>query len=171
MSDEQWRAVVGYEGLYEVSDQGKVRALARTTPRGNHRKAWMLSPDDGPRGHLRVQLRDAEYEPRKIFVHVLVLTAFGTPRPWPEAECRHLDGDPTNNTIGNLRWGSRSENALDRVRHGNDAMARKTHCPQGHPYDAVNTYWHQPKNGKSPTRDCRTCRAAANRRAQLRRVS
>ena len=53
----------------------------------------------------------------RVLIHRLVLTAFSGPCP-PGQECRHLDGDRTNNNITNLRWGSRLENSQDRIKHG-----------------------------------------------------
>jgi len=49
-------------------------------------------------------------------------------------------------------YGTYSENALDRVRHGRDRDAVKTHCPHGHPYDAENTF-----RNNLGSRCCRTC--------------
>jgi len=54
---------------------------------------------------------------RPAFVHQLVLKAFRGPRS-PGKQARHLDGDKLNNHISNLRWGTCSQNAQDRVRHG-----------------------------------------------------
>lgn len=51
-------------------------------------------------------------------IHQLVALAFVGPRPSPVHEVRHLDGNPANNDASNLAWGTRSENAMDRVRHG-----------------------------------------------------
>jgi hypothetical protein len=64
-------------------------------------------------GHLCVMF------PKKTerLIHVLVLEAFIGPCP-PGLECRHLDGDPSNNALDNLRWGTHLENCVDRDRHG-----------------------------------------------------
>lgn len=56
-------------------------------------------------------------KPRPFAVHALVLEAFVGPRP-EGMECRHLDGDPTNNALANLAWGTRAENIADKRRHG-----------------------------------------------------
>jgi hypothetical protein len=50
-------------------------------------------------------------------VHKLVLLAFVGPNP-PKYECLHANGDPADNRLVNLRWGTRSENIQDAVRHG-----------------------------------------------------
>lgn len=124
---EQWRAVVGFEGRYEVSDQGRVRSLDRTEK--FERVIWqtgkicsvarlhkgiLLVPEVvKASGYLRVQLGTGN----KIYVHTLVLTAFVGPCP-DGFECLHGDGERTNNRDFNLRWGTRLENVHDAIRHG-----------------------------------------------------
>lgn len=100
---EEWRPV-GRDPRYAVSSLGRVR---------------------GPSGRiLRPNMADGKYAQVRLgakstwkSVHILMLEAFVGPRP-PQCECRHLDGNPRNNTISNLAWGTRSENALDRTAHG-----------------------------------------------------
>lgn len=67
-------------------------------------------------GHLGVTLY-IDGQSRRRSVHVLVLEAFFGPCP-RGLECRHLDGNPANNTVGNLKWGTRQENVDDMVLHG-----------------------------------------------------
>lgn len=57
-------------------------------------------------------------------VHRLMLEAFVGPRP-DKHECRHADNDRTNNAIGNLSWGTKSQNQSDRVRHGTDQVGER----------------------------------------------
>ena len=119
--DEEWRPVVGYEGHYEVSDLGRVRALTREvrtcygTVRVQHGR--VLVPQNTRKGHLKVTLCPGDGTEQNRFVHVLVCEAFRGPRP-PGQETRHLDGDPKNNALVNLKWGTRSENTKDSIRHG-----------------------------------------------------
>ena len=54
---------------------------------------------------------------RKIHIHTLVLVSFVGPRP-DGHECRHLDGNKTNNHVTNLRWGTHAENRHDKILHG-----------------------------------------------------
>lgn len=155
MSAERWLPVVGHEGLYEVSDRGNVRSLprvvvdadGRTYPRGGQR----LTPHNrGGRGYLFVGMsREGKVTHRPV--HQLVLEAFTGPRTHGQEAC-HNDGNPSNNLAGNLRWGTRSENALDRVAHGTHSTASKTHCAKGHPYDAANTM-----RTREGWRKCKTC--------------
>lgn len=54
---------------------------------------------------------------KTVPVHRLVILAW-VGEPLPGQECRHLDGNPLNNQLGNLAWGTRAENAADREAHG-----------------------------------------------------
>lgn len=147
---EQWRAIVGWPG-YSVSSLGRVLGK-----RGNVLLAT-VSHD----GYLYVSLSDA---PRvvKRKVHQLVIEAFLHERP-AGMEVRHLDDDKTNNSVGNLVYGTQSENTLDMVAAGVHKEARKTHCPQGHEYTPDNLV--KSKRGK---RDCAECNRQRARAAWLR---
>ena len=149
---EEWKPIPGYEGLYSVSDQGRVRAEAKVTLRNGivqPRKQRMLSPVPLPSGHLKVRLtRDGHV--KAFLVHRLVLLAFVGPCPEGMEGC-HLDDDPKNNRLSNLRWDTRSANMHDRVRNGRHHNARKTECSQGHPFNEQNTYV------STKGRGCRTC--------------
>lgn len=64
----------------------------------------------------------------------------------------HLDGDPTNNHLDNLRWGTHQENVDDMTRHRTHRNARKTHCKHGHGFTPSSTYMRPDGN-----RDCKAC--------------
>lgn len=121
---EEWRPVVGWEGLYEVSDLGRVRSLDREIVAlsrwgdlvSKRHKGRVLTATPRRPGHLFVILADGERR-ESWFVHRLVLTAFVRPRRDRE-ECRHMDGNPKNNRLGNPKWGTRLENMADRGRLG-----------------------------------------------------
>jgi hypothetical protein len=104
---EVWKLVPEYDGKYEVSDQGRVRSFQRD-PQGR-----ILRPGRMPGGHLSVALGRGNSQ----CVHKLVLLAFVGVAP-DKHECRHLNGDPADNRLENLCWGTRSENIKDAVRHG-----------------------------------------------------
>ena len=63
---------------------------------------------------------------RTFNLHTLILLAFRGPCP-PGMECRHLNGDPTDNRAENLAWGTKVENAEDRDRHGTSLRGEKNH--------------------------------------------
>lgn len=120
--DERWRPVVGYEGLYEVSNQGRVKSLSRWRKGGSRNptcavRERILSPSPVNRyGHLAVGLsRDGVLTKRTV--HSLVAEAFLGPRP-DGMEVAHNDGDCAHNSADNLRYATRLSNMQDRVRHG-----------------------------------------------------
>lgn len=114
---EEWRPVLGWEGLYEVSDLGRVRSLSRGGYRGRIIKPY-LNRKDYPR--LMVALCDGKrkHGGRQAFptVHRIVLEAFVGPRPDGMEAC-HYNGDACDNRLKNLRWDTKMGNVADRRRH------------------------------------------------------
>lgn len=104
---ENWRPVVGYEALYEVSDLGRVRS-----PR------TILKPGKtGPYFYVNLSKGGVT---RMHSVHKLVLTAFIGPCP-KDKECRHFpDHNGSNNRLDNLSWATHSENIGDKYHNGTD---------------------------------------------------
>lgn len=117
----EWRAVVGYEGVYDVSDDGRVRRVSDNAG-GRGEK-----PLDQPR-EIKVRLDVGGYprvnlcrrgRAKQIFVHLLMLRAFVGPAPTPDHESAHENGVRTDNRLTNLSWKTHAENIADRMRHGN----------------------------------------------------
>lgn len=154
--NESWRPVPGFEALYLVSDLGRVRSA----------RSGRVLVGDGTR-HLRVTLSRAGRTTR-LLVHRLVLEAFVGPCP-PGMESLHENDIGADNRLANLRWGTRSENELEKVRNGNNPEARKTHCVNGHEFTAANTYKYRGKDGKGRAR--RMCRTCLRERQAKRRAS
>ena len=152
---EHWLPVVGYEGLYEVSDQGRVRSLDRCVRARDNgvrlAEGRLLNATTLRSGHKRVKLSN-DTNCKMALVHRLVLEAFIGPAPEGKPLALHNNDIPDDNRIENLRWGSYRDNQMDRVRNGRDANKNKTHCPQGHEYTEENTY-----SWKRGWRACRTC--------------
>lgn len=150
---ECWLPVPGWEDLYLVSDQGRVR----TQHKRSRAKNGFLKLRPKSDGYFHVALcRDGRRV--DIGVHQLVLLAFAGPRPAGK-EARHLNGNPADNRWPeNLVWGTKSENTYDRVRHGTHKDSRKTCCRHGHKFTPANTYMHAGK------RHCKTCRRDEKRR-------
>lgn len=160
---EEWRPVSSYEGYYEVSDLGRVRSVARRASNGRLWPSVVLKQVAHPNGHLQVHL-SRQNAKRTHWVHRLVLEAFVGPSP-EGMEALHRGGRPEDNRLANLEWGTRSKNMLDQVRHGVHFYASRTHCPQGHPYDDVNTYHEL----GAIHRKCRECMRAQWKRTNARR--
>lgn len=79
-------------------------------------------------GHIMVSLEKPEGGIRRAYLHQIILETFVGPCP-PGKEGRHFpDGDPTNNAITNLSWGSRSRNQRDRVAQGNSNRGVRNGC-------------------------------------------
>ena len=156
---EIWKPIPGYERFYEVSNQGRVRSLNRETKdamgRTRQWKGRILNPIKNNNGYLKVGLyKDGATQQKNI--HRLVLETFdGEPREGQVA-C-HNNGEPTDNRLANLRWGTQKENVADAIKHGRH-NGRATRCPSGHEYTSENTYI----CGKG-TRQCRTCQRIRQR--------
>lgn len=109
---EIWKDIPGYEGRYQVSDEGRVRSLphrVRLVVRGKETTRLfpgrLLRPGPQQSGHLSVAIGKGNSRQ----VHQLVLEAFVGPRP-AGCEVLHLNHNPADNRLENLRYGTRSEN-------------------------------------------------------------
>lgn len=109
---EIWKDIAGYEGLYQVSNLGRVKSLPRELKRFAGRKCItkerILTAHPNSKGYLRVQLKKDGTEERR-FLHRLVAEAF-IPNPDSKGEVNHLDNVPTNNGVENLEWVTHKEN-------------------------------------------------------------
>jgi len=156
MQSTQWLPIPGYEGLYEASDDGRVRSVL-PHPKGRTPARHVLAQSVHSNGYANVGLRNASGR-KVIGVHRLVALAFhGAPNPGDEA-C-HIDGNKLNNHARNLRWGTHAENVGDTVAAGNHFSFGRTltHCKRGHEFTPENTY------RNAGRRSCRACRNNAAR--------
>ncbi|WP_372732230.1 NUMOD4 domain-containing protein [Novosphingobium sp.] len=122
MNAENWKAVTGWEGLYEVSDLGRVRSLPRevyrpTTPFKIKGRVLKQFPDKN--GYPAVKL--CGENTRTKVVHQIVCEAFHGPKP-EGCVVAHNDGTKTNARADNLRWATFKENSADAIEH--DQLAR-----------------------------------------------
>lgn len=104
---EEWRSVPGF-ARHEVSSAGRVRCRAKSGMRPPRLLDGTLQA-----GYRYVRLDDGRWRG----VHQLVALVFHGPQP-EGLVVRHLDGDKTNNSMGNLAWGTHSQNMLDVKWHG-----------------------------------------------------
>ena len=109
---EIWKPINNYIGLYEVSNTGKIKSLAR---RGNW-KTHIMSPRKSKDNYRRITL--CKHSQTKTYlIHRLVADAF-IPNPNNLPCINHIDGNKTNNNVNNLEWCTKSENMLHAFRTG-----------------------------------------------------
>ena len=122
MSEEIWKPVLGYEGLYEVSSLGNVRSVDRVIVKESGKTCNLK----GVVRSVRLNKKRKNYQYRQMdlskngivkTLHVahLVCEAFHGPRP-EGYQCMHLDGDCANDRADNLAWGTVYENSNEPIR-------------------------------------------------------
>lgn len=136
---EEWRAVVGWEGLYEVSDRGRVRSLDRYREFANRwggmnrafcsgrilkLVAGQGNSGRGIGGHYHAVCLSGYGKFQKVMVHRLVLTAFVGPDPGC-LDGAHANGETTDNRLENLRWATRRENMADMPGQGRKSRGNR----------------------------------------------
>lgn len=105
---EIWKDIVGYEGMYQVSNRGRVRSLDRNIQTGiGHcvRRGQILKPRASGKGYLQVALA---HQTQRL-VHRLVAEAF-VPNPYILPFINHKDENKKNNCAENLEWCTMSYN-------------------------------------------------------------
>jgi hypothetical protein len=129
---ERWIPILGYEGIYEVSDQGRIRSLSRAV--GNRSRSGnyftyempgrVLRPCPGSHGYLMVYLCKCGRK-KGVLLHRIVLEAFVGPCP-DGCQAGHGAGGKLDNRLANLRWRTLHENNFtDKIRDGKDARGEK----------------------------------------------
>ena len=128
IDNEVWKSIPGWEGLYEVSDLGRVRSVARIVVRSNgvpnSVKARILKAGNcQSQRYFLVVLYKTGHRGFSANVHDLVAQAFLGPKP-EGMLIRHLNGNPADNRLTNLAYGTYQENALDMHDHGTMTFAK-----------------------------------------------
>lgn len=132
---EEWRPIAGYEGLYEVSNIGRIRSLRLRAGRYDRERATPLIR--AMRLHDGYPVIDLPGPDRKrkteitFRVHCIVCETFNGPKP-DGFECAHLNGDRADCRAENLKWASPTENQSHRILHGTD-------CRGSRQYSAILT--------------------------------
>lgn len=111
--EEKWAAINGWEGLYEVSNLGRVKRLQRIIqePQWNREKLMperLMTPTDNGEGYMQVRL-SLNDRVKTAKVHILVASAF-IPNPDNKPEVNHLFGNKWDNRVSVLEWTTRQEN-------------------------------------------------------------
>jgi hypothetical protein len=102
----EWKPIVGYEGFYDVSNEGQVR---------NARTKRVLK-NQKTKGYEHVSLCVNNLR-KELYIHRLVAIAFLQENK-EKKEVNHIDGIKTNNSISNLEWVTRSENMIHAIKSG-----------------------------------------------------
>lgn len=115
---EEWRPVLRYEGIYEVSNLGHVRSLDRWVRRGNQPVTFLqgtiMKPMNSKASHgyntLTLSAATNGYKRFNAKIYRLVAEAFLGPRPSPIHVVNHKNGDKTDDRADNLEWVTQSSN-------------------------------------------------------------
>lgn len=116
---EQWKEIEGFEGRYEVSDEGNVRSLLGIEPK-------LMKPGMHNSGYLYVILSVGDGTSKNVLVHRLVAEAF-VPNPENKPDVNHKDGNKQNPCAYNLEWVTKSENMY----HAYSSGIRDKNCTEG----------------------------------------
>ena len=116
---EEWRPIEGYEGLYEVSNTGRVRSLDKYDSMNRFLRGRILRLFTDGLGYLRAQLY-SNSKRKSFLVHRLVAQAF-IPNPDNLPQVNHRDENPSNDSVDNLEWCDGKYNVnygtrIDRIR-------------------------------------------------------
>lgn len=120
---ENWAVCPGYSA-YEVSDLGRVRRV-KAGANNRYGNGTLRKPYPGPNGRLCLWMDGDDGQRRNIGVNRLVLLTFVGRPPTVDHEAAHWNGDPADNSRGNLRWATHAENEMDKVRHGTSNRGRR----------------------------------------------
>lgn len=110
LAEELWAFIKGYEGLYEVSTNGRVRSIDRECVREDGRIVHFKGCErkQHKRTYMTVTLsKNSKHETRDV--HRLVAETFLV-KPNGASEVNHIDGDKFNNKLSNLEWVTKGEN-------------------------------------------------------------
>ena len=126
-TSEIWKDIKGYEGLYQVSNIGRVKSLERVVFRKNGRKfsvkERILKPRPNYKGYLQIQLYDSSGKRKFFLVHRLVCEAFHE-NPENKPCVNHIDENKANNSASNLEWCTYEENLNHGTRNARSTKAR-----------------------------------------------
>jgi hypothetical protein len=118
VSEQIWKDVIGYEGLYQVSNFGNIRSLDRIVKKPNEisyiRKGKPCIQSKNNLGYMTVGLTVNNVKVNK-YVHRLVAEAF-IPNPNNYPQVNHINCDKTDNRIHNLEWCTNSQNQIHNIR-------------------------------------------------------
>ncbi len=113
---EEWRDVVGYEGVYQVSNMGRVKSLKRKNKCRHIKEDFIMKLSYSDQGYSNVLL-SLDGKTKHFFVHRLVATAF-IPLIAGKNFVNHINGNKADNSVENLEWVTHKENIKHSVKTG-----------------------------------------------------
>ena len=125
LDGEIWKDILEYEGLYQISNFGRVKGLTRAIIKKNGEKMTLcekLIKSHIISGYLSVMLSKVNEGVKNLTVHRLIGIAF-IPNPLNKSQINHIDGNKLNNSINNLEWVDAGEN----IRHAYDTGLHSSH--------------------------------------------
>lgn len=124
---EEWKWIAGYEGRYEVSNQGRVRSFCRVngTRYSDRKEPQVLRRYLGKNGYLYISLTDLGHKHKhcQLLLHRVMSLAF-IPNPENKPYINHIDGNRANCALSNFEWVTQSENILHGISIGRLTVAK-----------------------------------------------
>lgn len=121
---EIWKDVIGYEGIYQVSNLGRIKRISN-----NHlcnikyQGEYYLKPLDNGKGYLRMKLSNNGHS-KRVMLHRIIAEAFIN-NPENKKVINHINGNKKDNRIENLEWCTQSYNCLHSVKMGTWGALKK----------------------------------------------
>jgi hypothetical protein len=115
MNEERWKDIIGYEGMYQVSDHGRIKTLPRKVKSAISSSGYRTLtekihiPCDNGNGYKYVTIRIDGGKNKHVYIHRAVAEAFLC-NCFDLPEVNHIDGVKSNNHVDNLEWCTRSDN-------------------------------------------------------------
>lgn len=123
--EEIWTDIKEYEGLYQVSNVGRVKSFDTKDKLDRIRKGRVLKPRRNKTGYLQVTLcKNGKHKTHSL--HRLVAESF-IPNPENKPQVNHIDEDKTNNMVSNLEWSTSKENSNHGTR--NERVSKTKNIP------------------------------------------